>query len=215
MAKTNAPLLSWAASGKIADTQVYSTWKGRPYVRRYVVPANPNSPAQQLTRNTFSFLNSLWKFMPAGAIGAWSLYAQNSRITPQNGFMKLNISPLRAETDLNNITLSVSANSGLPAADFTPTPTSDGFTCVLTAPPLPTGWTIVRGYAMAVQNVNPQSSNIYQIAAGDDAAAPYEITLTGLDASTEYVVGGWFEYLRSNGTSAFGVSLQDVASTTA
>jgi hypothetical protein len=47
MAKLKAPLFSFAASGKLADSLVYFGWKGLAVVRSYVIPANPNSQAQQ------------------------------------------------------------------------------------------------------------------------------------------------------------------------
>src|SRR3989304_1243517 len=50
MAKLKAPLLSFGASGKLADTLVYFPWKGLAVVRSYVIPANPNSAGQQTQR---------------------------------------------------------------------------------------------------------------------------------------------------------------------
>lgn len=46
MAKVTGPLMSISASGKIADTLVFGSWKGRNVVRQYIVPANPQSDAQ-------------------------------------------------------------------------------------------------------------------------------------------------------------------------
>ena len=40
-------------SGTIADTAVFASWKGINYVRQYVKPSNPNTPAQQTIRNSF------------------------------------------------------------------------------------------------------------------------------------------------------------------
>lgn len=50
MAKLKGPLLSLGASGAIADTLVYFPWKGLNAVRQYVVPSNPNTPAQATQR---------------------------------------------------------------------------------------------------------------------------------------------------------------------
>src|SRR3546814_12612164 len=75
MAKTTAPLLSFGADGQIAKTMVYSKWKGIPYVRRHVVPANPQTVAQQLTRTTFSQLREMWKIAPAIAQLPWDTFA--------------------------------------------------------------------------------------------------------------------------------------------
>ncbi len=50
MAKLKAPLLSFGASGKIADALVYFPWKGLNVVREYVVPANPQTAPQVTQR---------------------------------------------------------------------------------------------------------------------------------------------------------------------
>ncbi len=50
MAKVNAPLFSFSASGQLAKALVYFPFKGLDVVRSYVVPANPNSAAQQTQR---------------------------------------------------------------------------------------------------------------------------------------------------------------------
>lgn len=47
MAKLNAPLFSFRASGAIAKALVYFGWKGLNVVRSYVVPTNPKSQAQR------------------------------------------------------------------------------------------------------------------------------------------------------------------------
>lgn len=47
MAKVIAPLMSFGASGKLANTLVFFPWKGIKAVRSYVIPANPRSPAQE------------------------------------------------------------------------------------------------------------------------------------------------------------------------
>ena len=54
MAKVNAPLFSFNASGKLANALVYFGWKGLDSVRSYVVPANPNTAAQQTQRGYFT-----------------------------------------------------------------------------------------------------------------------------------------------------------------
>lgn len=50
MAKVNAPLFSFSASGKIANALVYFGWKGLDVVRSYVVPTNPDTDAQKVQR---------------------------------------------------------------------------------------------------------------------------------------------------------------------
>jgi hypothetical protein len=50
MAKVKGPLMSLEASGSIANTLVFSIWKGRPYVRELVTPSNPSSAGQIAVR---------------------------------------------------------------------------------------------------------------------------------------------------------------------
>jgi len=53
MAKLTAPLFSFGASGKLADSLVFGSWKGLNIVRKYVIPANPQSDAQVIQRDYF------------------------------------------------------------------------------------------------------------------------------------------------------------------
>ncbi len=215
MSKVRAPLLSWSAGGQIAKTQVYSTWKGRPYVRQYVIPANPNSPGQQLTRNTFKYLNRLWSYLPAGALGAWNLYGNNQRYTARNGWLSVNNGALREKMDLTDIIMSIGAGSGIIAQAMAVVGADAKATVTLTAPDLPTGWVITKAWAMAVQSVNPQTSDVYQAVAASDDVAPYSVELNGLTNGVEYVVGGWFEYTKADGKKAYGISLQDTVTPSA
>jgi hypothetical protein len=50
MAKLNAPLFSFNARGKLANSLVYFGWKGLDVVRSYVIPANPKTAAQVTQR---------------------------------------------------------------------------------------------------------------------------------------------------------------------
>jgi hypothetical protein len=54
MAKVNAPLFSFNASGKLANSLVYFLWKGLDAVRSYVIPANPKTAAQTTQRGYFT-----------------------------------------------------------------------------------------------------------------------------------------------------------------
>lgn len=52
MAKLKAPLFSFEARGKIADSLVYFPWKGINAVRQHVIPTNPKT-ADQLTQRDY------------------------------------------------------------------------------------------------------------------------------------------------------------------
>lgn len=60
MAKLTAPCLSLDARGKLANSLVFAGWKGIKYARQYVVPANPNSAAQQTQRGYITSALALW-----------------------------------------------------------------------------------------------------------------------------------------------------------
>lgn len=213
MAKITAPLLSLSARGQIGETLVFSDWKGRAYARRYSIPANPNTTSQQTTRSMFSFLNKLWPYMPAASIGAWDLYAQNSQITERNAFVKQNLPQMRGETDLALMTISPSAGGGIIAGGATFATASSAIEVAMTAPALPSGWTIVTAQSVAVENIDPYSGDIPDIGSGADATDPYEPDITGLKPNTEYLVGAWFEYLKPNGAAAYGVNITGLITT--
>jgi len=85
MAKTTAPLLSMGASGQIGKSIVASKWKGRPYMRRHVVPANPQPAPQSSTRDIFNTLGQIYKRAPALFTDPWSLFATGQVLTGNTG----------------------------------------------------------------------------------------------------------------------------------
>lgn len=209
MSKVNAPLLSFNASGAIAKTQVYASWKGRPYVRRYVIPANPDTTEQQSTRNVFAWLQNVWKFAPAQITEAFDAYASGQVMTGPNALIKTNLSALRGDTDLSAFLFSPGAKSGPPAAAIGLTPGSGSMAVAITAPTLPTGWTIDRGIAAGIRDQDPHSGILYTITAGEDATSTYSVSLTGLTSGELYRFGAWFKYVKPDGTYAYGPSILD------
>jgi hypothetical protein len=207
MSKVTAPLLSFEGSGQIAKTQVYGKWRGISYVRRYVIPSNPNTSEQQLTRTAFKWLQNVWRYAPALFQEPWTAYASGQPLTDRNAFGKFNISPLRAETDLSSFIMSPGAKSGPPASAVVATPGSGQLSVALTAPSLPTGWTIVEGVAACIRDQDPNTGVLYAVTAGFDASSPYTIVLTGLTSSQLYWVGGWFKYQRPDLSFAYGPSV--------
>lgn len=77
MAKLNAPLLSFSASGQIAKSLVYFPWKGIDVVRQYVVPANPRSTDQTAQRNLMTAAVLAWHdaLYTADDVTAWNRFA--------------------------------------------------------------------------------------------------------------------------------------------
>lgn len=71
MARVAAPLLSLDASGTIGKAITFSKWKGRPYVRTRVIPANPRSGLQTGMRAGITGAPPLWAYMTASKQTAW------------------------------------------------------------------------------------------------------------------------------------------------
>lgn len=216
MSKTVAPLLSFSASGQIAKTQVYSTWKGQPYARRYVVPANPNTAGQQETRNTFKWLNAVMRIMPADVLAGWQAYADVQRYTARNGWISRNLSGLRSQADLANLIMSPAVRSGSPASAMVLTPGDTTINVVLTAPEIPAAWTgVSMAVAACIRDQDPQDDAYYTVTADTDDTDPYSIDLDGLTNDVLYYVGGWFVFDRGDGTYAYGEAVMDSTTPTA
>lgn len=77
MSTVSAPLLSLNASGKFANTLVASTWKGKPVIRKYTIPANPNTSAQIAHRAKFTAAVAAWRtwFIDGDMRAAWTKLA--------------------------------------------------------------------------------------------------------------------------------------------
>jgi len=217
MAKTTAPLLSFGADGALARTAVYSKWKGIPYVRRYVVPANPRTNRQMVTRSIFKNLQYLWLMAPALLKAPFEANAKGRPYLPVNKFMSLNISGLDTvtpPTDWSFFKGSPGALGGLPPSGMVLTPGDDQIAVALAPPVLPDDWSIVQAVAVAFVDGDPQVPYVGTVEAGFDNSSPYSVVLTGLEDAEDYVVSAWFEYLRPDGKTAYSVSLTDQATTT-
>jgi hypothetical protein len=210
MAVVSAPLLSFTASGQIAKTQVYANWKGRPYVRRLVVPNDPKTTDQMTTRNAFSFLSNAWRTSPADFRAPWTAYAKGQVMTDRNAWLKKNIAIVRLGTNLDDLVLSPGAAGGL-AADSVPTGGAGTITTAIAAPsPLPPGWTVVKAVAAAILDQDGTVDTDYTIYAASDSSSPYSVVISGLTAGL-YQTAGWLVYQRSSNVTdlAYGPGIAE------
>lgn len=207
MAKVTAPLLSFGAGGTVAKTMVYSKWRGRPYVRRHVIPSNPNTTAQALTRNVFAVGNSFWKLMGSIAISPWDLFATGQVLTGRNAFIGRYVSNVRGQTDQVLMELSPGAKGGLIANSSVSVGISQGIDVTVVGPTPPSGWSIVAAQAAAVLNGDPASQTDFRVFEAEDLTDPYVVQLTGLEPTAEYHVGSWLKWLKPDGSTAYGPSI--------
>jgi len=216
MPKTTAPLLSFDARGQIAKTQVYSSWRGVSYVRRYVIPANPQTDAQMKTRNIFGMLNQAWLFAPATVRAPWDAFATGKPLTGRNKFIGDNVKALGRSltpTTMADFIFSPGALGGLPPTTLTLTPAATSITASVVLPEAPSGWTLTSSVAAAIPNLNPTAAFGGVWAVNEETADPDTNAITGLTAATDYVVGLWLTWTRPDAKIAYSVSLSDTATT--
>lgn len=96
--------MSLAASGTVAKTITFATWKGRAYARNRVVPANPKSALQVSVRTMMAFLAQNWAAIGSTPKASWDDRAAASSISPFNAYQGYNMSRWRefqppAQTD--------------------------------------------------------------------------------------------------------------------
>lgn len=85
---TFSPLIA-GMSGKTADA-VTASWKGRAYVRKRVIPANPNTAAQQTVRDSMGRLSPLWRSLESQIKAVQDDYAVNEALSGWNWFVRSN-----------------------------------------------------------------------------------------------------------------------------
>lgn len=210
MAKPTAPLLSFGARGQIGKTMVAASWKGRPYFRQYVIPGNPKSAEQTITRTLFGTASDLWKIAPPNLVSPWDLWATGQVKTGRNGFMGSYTKELRGETDFTNLVFSPGAKGGLACTSIGLTPGAGEITMLAVNPTPPTGWTIELFIGIAIADGDPEDPPERVWFAEADAVTKETVTFTGLTASIPYRVGGFLLWKKPDGSNAYGPSLSDV-----
>ncbi|MBA7539228.1 hypothetical protein ES705_31507 [subsurface metagenome] len=80
-----SPLVG-SASGTTADA-VAASWKGIQYIRKHVIPHNPNTTAQQEVRNSLARCVPLWRSLAFQVKGWLDTYGVDYRMSGFNVFM--------------------------------------------------------------------------------------------------------------------------------
>ncbi len=182
MVKLTGPMFSLTASGAIADTIVYSTWKGRAYARQLVIPTNPRSAGQTGMRSMFSFLSKQWSGIAGVDQATFDADAEAKSISPFNSYMKLNMDrwknylppsqtfvPAEASTPLTVTTMTLAGGEAYVNIELTPSAATDIW-----------GFEIYREDAAIT---DPNNSNCIAVIPADGVNL-VEYNDTGLDAGT-------------------------------
>lgn len=208
MAKLTGPLLSFGARGAIGSTLVASSWKGVPYARQYVKPANPQTEAQMRVRKTFALLREMWKVAPVQVLNAWNAFALGRPFTGMNKFVGENVRVLQAELLMTDFIGSPGAAGGFAPLTFTAVAGANPgeVDWTMTAPAPPSGWTLVSANVSGFMDQLPSGFFTGPYVAMTDGVAPYAGTLTGLDAGEDAVISGWLVWQKPDGSLAYSVS---------
>ncbi len=215
MGKVTAPLLSFGASGTIGKVMTFASWRGVPYVRKHVIPANPQSVAQVLTRDIFGNMNTRWKQGGPLMRAPWNRFAVGQKFVGRNSYMGKNLQAMRGEADMDNYIGSPGAKGGLPPTSMVLTTSASlGLEAVIVGPTPPTGWTLTSAIATCFIDQAPEDTVGDIIGENEDVSDPYSCDITGLTATT-YQVQGWLKWLKPDATIAYGASISDTILVTA
>ena len=83
-------MFSLTASGSLAKTITFATWKGRPYARELVTPNNPKSGPQVGLRAMFGYLAQRWTSIGSANQDSWIPLAEQITASTFNAYMRFN-----------------------------------------------------------------------------------------------------------------------------
>lgn len=95
MAGTKAPLFGLDASGTIGKSIVFSKWRGRTYVRKHAIPANPKSGLQVGMRAVMKFISQIYGTLDAAVKDDWATLAAPDNLTYMNAMVRKNMADAR------------------------------------------------------------------------------------------------------------------------
>lgn len=213
MAKVTAPLLSFGSRGQIGKAITFSKWRGIDYAKQYAAPANPNTTAQQLTRDIFRTLNTMWVLAGPLLVAPWFAFATGRPFTDRNAFVGQNLRDLRGEADMALFIGSPGARGGLPPTSVTAsTGTGTGEIDVAAVnPAAPTDWTLLSFIAVGFPDQAPEAGFGGPLVEGEDTATFNAVTLAGFPAATLINVVGYLQWQKPSGETAYSVSILDQA----
>lgn len=225
MAKLKAPLLSMGASGQIGKSMVIGSWRGVPYARQHVTPANPKTAAQTTTRNTFSSADDQFKKMLSNAQAPWKAAAKGRAFTARNAFIRDFVAELRGKADFADYVASPGVNGGLSGTNLTVAggSSSGEIDVSIDVGQAPVDWEQPTVIFTAVKDHDPVDlldefvAESAETGAGSSYSPPQTIsyTFTGLTAGSDYAVSAILVWTRADGVTAYGPSNTAIGTATA
>jgi len=95
MVKLTGPALGQSASGTLAESVIFSSCKGRSYLKTYKKPKQPRTMPQVAMRAAMSFLSSQWVNVLPAFRETWLPAAQAAAISTFNAYQAANLNRMR------------------------------------------------------------------------------------------------------------------------
>jgi len=113
-AKVTGPLFSISASGTVAKSMTFSSWKGISYVREWFTPANPQTAKQTNNRTALSLLVESWQGESGSTQDFWNEDAQGYAMSGFNLYVKKGLKAYIAQLGVDTTPVSVSVAGNPP-----------------------------------------------------------------------------------------------------
>jgi len=95
MVKLKGPGLAQQASGSLGSELIFSTWKGRAYLKKKTAPKQPQTGRQVAMRTMMRFLASEWNAISSAHKATWLDLADKTKISPFNAYQAENLARWR------------------------------------------------------------------------------------------------------------------------
>lgn len=91
MVRLKGQLLSLDASGSLAKTLTFSSWKGRAYAKKFSVPTDNQQTGHLGMRAAMSFVSQQWKGLSTANKDTWNAPATEHQISEFDAYVSLNL----------------------------------------------------------------------------------------------------------------------------
>jgi hypothetical protein len=95
MVKLTGPGLGHGARGALGDSVIFSTSKGRAYLKTHRKPKQPRTPDQIAMRAIMAFISSQWSAITAGDQATWDAPALPDNLSHINAYQRQNLTRWR------------------------------------------------------------------------------------------------------------------------
>lgn len=121
MVRLKGPGLARDASGTLADTLIFSKWKGVSYLKQHASPKQPRTAGQIAMRAMMKFLSEEWAGIIAARKETWNDLATDQDISPFNAYQQINLDRWRNFHSPSQIYPAPEAQAGMSVPTFTAT----------------------------------------------------------------------------------------------